>query len=345
MFIGVGSLMSRKILIIAPAWLGDMIMTHSLVQVLKERFADARFDVLAPESTLTITELMPEFTRRILMPDVHGQFSLRKRWQLARNLKKENYDLAYVLPNTWKSALVPFMARIPCRIGWFGESRYGLLTRYLKGPERYPQMVQRYVALGFLEGDFKTDSHFPFPKIEIPLDLRDQTVQKFSLNLERPNVLLSPGAAFGPAKRWPMEYFIDVARYFINQGVDVWVIGGPQEVDLISPLAGAVPEIKNFVGKTTLLEMGALIDLSHKVLSNDSGPMHIAAALNKPMIAIFGSSSSQFTPPLSVNARVLERLDLDCRPCFQRECPLIHFHCLKWIKPAQVIEALENIRR
>ena len=336
--------MSRKILIVAPAWLGDMIMAHSLVQVLKERFADARFDVLAPKSTLTITELMPEFTRRILMPDTHGQFSLKKRWQLGRELKKENYDLAYVLPNTWKAALVPLMARIPCRVGWFGESRYGLLTRYLKGPERYPKMVQRYVALGFLEGDFKTDSEFPLPKMTIPSALRDQTVQKFNLNLARPNILLSLGAAFGPAKRWPIEYFIEVAQYFVNKGVDVWVIGGPQEVELAQSLEKEVPGIKNFAGKTTLLEMAALIDLSAKVLSNDSGPMHVAAALNKPMIAIFGSSSALFTPPLSKSAQVLERLDLDCRPCFQRECPLKHLHCLKWITPAQVLEALENIR-
>lgn len=335
--------MSRKILIVAPAWLGDMIMAHSLVQVLKERFADARFDVLAPKSTLTITELMPEFTRRILMPDTHGQFSLKNRWQLARELKKENYDLAYVLPNTWKSALVPFMARIPCRIGWFGESRYGLLTRYLKVPQRYPRMVQRYVALGFLEGDFKTDSTYPLPKIVIPQALRDATVQKFNLDLARLSVLLSPGAAFGPAKRWPIEYFIEVAQHFINKGVDVWVIGGPDEVALAQLLEAAVPAIKNFVGKTTLLEMAALLDLSHKVLSNDSGPMHVAAALNKPMVAVFGSSSNVFTPPLSTNAKVLERLDVACRPCFQRECPLQHLHCLKWITPGQVIEVLENM--
>lgn len=335
--------MSRKILIVAPAWLGDVVMAHSLVQVLKTRFPEAQFDVLAPKSTLTITELMPEFTRRILMPDTHGQFSFKKRWLLARSLKQENYDLAYVLPNTWKSALVPFLARIPCRIGWLGESRYGLLTRYLKAPERFPKMVQRYVALGFLEGDFKQDSAFPLPKMTIPPALRESVLNKFNLSENEARVLLSPGAAFGPAKRWPIEYFKEVAQHFIKKGVAVWVIGGPQEAELAQYLETHVPEINNFVGKTSLLEMAALIDLSTKVLTNDSGPMHVAAALAKPMVAIFGSSSTTFTPPLSANAQILERLDLDCRPCFQRECPLIHLHCLRWIKPEQAIMALEQL--
>lgn len=335
--------MSRKILIVAPAWLGDVIMAHSLVQVLKERFPDAQFDVLAPKSTLSITELMPEFTQRILMSDTHGQFSLKRRWALARELKKEKYDLAYILPNTWKSALVPFMARIPCRIGWFGESRYGLLTRYLKNPERFPKMVQRYVALGFLEGDFKKHEGFPLPKISIPAALRQSVIEKFKLDLQRPRLLLSPGAAFGPSKCWPIEYFTEVALNFIAKGVDVWVIGGPEEVDLGEYLVAQVKGIHNFVGRTSLLEMAALLDLADKVLTNDSGPMHVAAALNKPLVAIFGSSSTEFTPPLSSRAQVLERFDLDCRPCFQRECPLIHLHCLRWIKPEQVVRALEGL--
>jgi heptosyltransferase II len=334
--------MSRKILIVAPAWLGDAIMAHSLVQVLKQRFPTAEVDVLAPQSTLSITELMPEFSRRILMPDTHGQFSLRRRWAIARKLKKHQYDLAYILPNTWKSALIPWMARIPCRIGWIGESRYGLLTRYLKDPERYPKMVQRYVALGFLEGDFKKHEDFALPKMSIPEKLRTETLQKFNLDLTRPRLLLSPGAAFGPSKRWPIEYFKEVALLALKKEMQVWVIGGTAEMNLGQYLTQA-PGIQDFTGKTDLLEMATLIDLADKVLTNDSGPMHVAAALNKPMVALFGSSSTQFTPPLSKYVQVLERFDLDCRPCFQRECPLIHLHCLRWIKPEQAWMALEEL--
>lgn len=334
--------MSRKILIVAPAWLGDAIMAHTLVQVLKQRYPDAHVDVLAPKSTLQITELMPEFSKRILMPDGHGDFSLLTRWKLARELKKEAYDLAYILPNTWKSALVPFLARIPCRIGWFGECRYGLLTRYLKEPERYRRMVQRYAALGFLEGDFKADGVYPFPKLMIPAALRQATIDKLGLKLDRSRLLLSPGAAFGPAKRWPVDYFKQVAEHFVKAGMDVWVIGGPQEAELGRSLE-AISGVSNFCGKTSLLEMAALIDLSDKVLTNDSGPMHVAAALDKPMLAVFGSSSTEFTPPLSDKARVVERFDLECRPCFQRECPLIHLNCLKGIEPLQVIQMLEKM--
>lgn len=334
--------MSRKILIVAPAWLGDAIMAHSLVQILKNRYPDAHMDVLAPKSTLMITELMPEFSRRILMPDGHGDFSLFARFKLARELKREAYDLVYVLPNTWKSALVPFLARIPCRVGWLGEKRYGLLTRYLKEPARYRRMVQRYAALGFLEGDFKQDGTYPFPKMSIPQDLRISTIAKFNLNFDRPRLLLSPGAAFGPAKRWPIEYFKTVARHFIQKGVDVWVIGGPQEA-AFGEVLEEVPGVVNFCGKTTLLEMAALIDLSDRVLTNDSGPMHVAAALNKPMVAIFGSSSTEFTPPLSERAKIIERFDLECRPCFQRVCPLIHLNCLKGITSEQVIKALDAL--
>lgn len=335
--------MSRKILIIAPAWLGDAIMAHSLMQVLKQRFPDAQVDVLAPQSTLTITELMPEFSKRILMPDTHGQFSLKRRWQIARALKKEKYDLAYILPNTWKAALIPFLARIPCRIGWLGESRYGLLTRYLKNPQRYPKMVQRYVALGFLEGDFKKYEDFGLPKMSVPESLRAATIQKFNLDLSAPKLVLSPGAAYGPSKRWPIEYFKEVALLALKKGVQVWVIGGMAEIPLGQYLETDAPGVQNFTGKTNLLEMAALIDLTDKVLTNDSGPMHVAAALNKPMVAIFGSSSTQFTPPLSKYVQVLERFDLDCRPCFQRDCPLVHLHCLRWIKPEQAWMALEEL--
>ncbi len=335
--------MSRKILIVAPAWLGDMIMAHSLVQVLKERFVDARIDVLAPKSTLLITELMAEFTQRILMPDTHGEFSLKNRWRLARQLKKENYDLVYILPNTWKAALVPFMARIPCRVGWLGEARYGLLTRYLKEPECFPKMVQRYVALGFLAGDYKNNMQYPVPKIKIPEDLRKRTLKKFNIALVQPCVLLSPGAAFGPAKRWPVEYFKEVAQYFIKRNYAVWIVGGAAEDNVAQYIQSHVPEVNNFVGKTDILEMAVLIDLADKILTNDSGPMHVAAALDKPLVAIFGASSAEFTPPLSAHAQVLERLDLECRPCFQRECPLIHLNCLRGIKPEAVIAALEKL--
>ena len=331
-----------KILIVAPAWLGDMIMAHSLIQVLHRQNPATQIDILAPKSTLIITELMPEFTERILMPEGHGEFSLKKRWQLSRFIKSKQYDGVYVLANTWKSALVPFLADIPKRIGWLGESRYGLLNQYLKNPKRLVKMVERYVALAAPQENFTSNDAYPMPKLVIPKALQAQVLSKFNLTLAKPRLLLSPGAAFGPAKRWPIQYFKAVAEYFSQRHVDVWVIGGAQELELAAYIKQSVPKVYNFSGKTTLLEMAALIDLATVVLTNDSGPMHVAAALDKPMLAIFGSSSKDFTPPLSTNAEVLERGDLACRPCFQRECPLQHLNCLNEIKPEVVIEALQR---
>ena len=332
----------EKILLVAPAWLGDMIMAHSLLQVLRTQDPEIQIDVLAPKSTLPITELMPEFSERILMPEGHGEFSLIKRWRLAQLLKAKHYTRAYILANTWKSALVPFLARIPKRIGWLGEARYGLLTHYLKHPERFPKMVERYVALAYPKAKFNPGAAVSAPSLTIPRALHRKTLAKFSLNLQRPRLLLSPGAAFGPAKRWPLEYFQEVAAYFTRNKVEVLIIGGPGEVELAATIAAAVPQVHNFVGHTTLLEMAALIAMADVVLANDSGPMHVAAALAKPMVAIFGSSSTIFTPPLSPKALVLERLNLPCRPCFQRECPLKHLNCLKDISPAEVIAALKQ---
>lgn len=331
-----------KILIVAPAWLGDMVMSHSLVQVLKGQHPEAEFAVLAPKSTLLISELMPEFKTRFVLEDGHKQFSLKRRWQLAREIRTHRYDVAYVLPNTLKSAVIPFLAGIPKRIGWLGEKRYLLLNEIHKNPPKLPLMVERYVALAYPQGQFLAGDDFPCPRSHIPETLRQQTIEKFGIVFTKPILTLSPGAAFGPAKKWPAEYFAKVAQAKVEEGYEVWMIGAPNEKDAAAEVMQIETRVRNFVGETSLLEMAALLSFSHQVLTNDSGPMHIAASLDIPLVAIFGSSSPDFTPPLGEKVCILEKNDLSCRPCFQRTCRFGHYACLREITPEQVVAALED---
>jgi heptosyltransferase-2 len=334
--------MTKKILIVAPAWLGDMVMTHSLIQVIRQRHPEASLSVLAPQATLQISELMPEISERILMPDRHGQFNLKARWTLAMQLRKQKFALAYVLPNTWKSALIPFLAGIPQRVGALGEQRYIVLNDVRQGVKNLPLMVQRYVTLGYPRGQFSAEQEFPYPRLQVPEILREQVQNKLQLDLHKPVLVLSPGAAFGPAKRWPPAYFAAVAEAKLAEGFQVWVIGGPAEQALGDEILALVPEVCHFVGKTSLLEMAALLSMASQVLTNDSGPMHIAASLNVPVFAIFGSSSAGFTPPLGDKITIIEKQGLSCRPCFQRVCPLGHYACLKEITPEQVLERMKS---
>lgn len=336
----------KSILIIAPAWLGDMVMAHSLIQVLLARADHPTISILAPQSTLQITELMPELKNRFLMPDGHGQFGLKARFQVAKQLRAYHFDEAYVLPNTWKSALIPFLARIPKRIGWKGEHRYFLLNDLRYHVEQFPLMVERYVALGRHRSEIpplraSLTSPFPLPHLVVPDPLREATKTRFDLDLSRPILILSPGAAFGPAKRWPTEFFAKLATIKLDRGSQVWIIGGPKETPLAAEITAIEPRAQSFVGQTSLLEMAALLSYATEVLTNDSGPMHIAASLGVPTFAIFGSSSPGFTPPLGAKTHIIEKHGLSCRPCFQRECPLKHLACLKEISPEEVLAKMD----
>lgn len=322
-----------KILIIAPAWLGDMVMAHALIRVLREQHPTAHLAILAPKSTLPITELMPELDQRFLLEDGHKEFNLKHRWRLARQMRKQHFDVAYVLPNTLKSAVIPFLAGIPKRIGWKGESRYVLLSDLRKNVEALPLMVERYVALAYPADTFKAGDAFPYPKLQFchPRVGGNDTEKK---------LVISPSSAYGPAKRWPAEYFAAVAKAKIDEGWQVQMIGAPSDHEIAEAVLKKEPRIENCVGKTSLLEMAALISQSDQMLTNDSGPMHIAAALGVPVVAIFGSSSPGFTPPLGKKVCVIEKNDLPCKPCFQRTCPFGHYKCLREITPQHVLKAL-----
>jgi len=330
----------HKILVVGPSWVGDMVMAQSLFIALKNARPDCRIDVLAPSWTLSLLERMPEVTQAIAMPLPRGKFGLIERIKLGKSLRPEGYDQAILLPNSWKSAIPTFFADIPVRTGYIGEYRWGLLNDARKlDKKRLTMTVQRFVALG-LPKDAKLPPVCPTPALTISKDRQQAVIDKFKL-ISSPRILaLCPGAEYGPAKRWPTEYYAEVARHKIDQGWQVWLFGSEKDKADAAQINKAASDLcTDFTGRTSLAEAVDLMSLVNNVVTNDSGLMHVAAALDKKIIAIYGSSDPGFTPPLNDKAQVIS-LNLDCAPCFKRECPLGHTHCLTGITPDRVLQLI-----
>ncbi len=328
-----------KILIVAPSWVGDAVLAQPLFRRLRQRFPGLTLDVLAPSWVAALVERMAEVNQIVLSPLRHGEFNLAQRWKLGRSLANRGYDQAIVLPNSWKSALVPFFAGIPLRTGFTGEMRFGLLNdaRQLD-KKQFPLMVERFALLGEQRGA-KPEHPLAHPRLQVPAGRRENTLKRMGLDTQKSVAVFCPGAEYGPAKRWPAKYFAELAQRLENY--QVWLIGSPNDQPIgeeIRQLSGDIAI--NLCGKTGLAEAIDLLSCASLVVSNDSGLMHIAAALDKPMLALYGSSSPAFTPPLSNRAQVL-KLDLPCSPCFQRVCPLGHFNCMMQLTPDQVLTKIE----
>lgn len=335
-----------NILIIGPAWVGDMVMAQSLFKLLKQSDPLVQIDVIAPKPLLPLLERMPEIQETIISPLQHGKFEPWTYYTLGKTLRKKGYTQAIVLPNSWKSALIPFFAKIPIRTGWIGECRYGLLNdiRTLD-TKRYPKMVERFMALGLhknqLDPTFIKNLR---PQLTTTKETIDLTVQRHQLNLsDTPILALCPGAAFGPSKCWPEKYFAEIANIYLNQNGQVWLFGSKND-EKTSQLIQSLTHNRctDLTGKTTLSEAIDLLSLANLVIANDSGLMHIAAALNRPVVAIYGATTEKFAPPLSEQAKTVS-IDLDCRPCFKRECPLKHHRCMIDLKPEYVLKAMEQV--
>jgi heptosyltransferase II len=330
-----------KVLVVGPSWVGDMVMAQSLFITLKQAEPECRIDVLAPAWTFSLLDRMPEVTQAIAMPLTHGQFGLMDRVKLGRQLRSEAYGQAIVLPNSWKSALAPFFADIPVRTGYVGECRWGLLNDARKLNKNLLTMtVQRFVALG-LPQDAPSPPVCPVPNIAITEDRQQAVAKKFELTPTRNILALCPGAEYGPAKRWPAAYFAEIARHKIEQGWQVWLLGSDKDKEAAQVINKDTDNrCVDFTGRTSLAEAVDLMSLVNTVISNDSGLMHLAAALDKKIIAIYGSSDPGFTPPLNQQANIIS-LNLECAPCFKRECPLGHTRCLVDITPEQVLHMLD----
>jgi heptosyltransferase-2 len=323
-----------------------MVMAQTLFQCLKQRHSECEIDVLAPEWSRPILERMPEVRAALSFPLGHGALELATRRRIGRSLKGQ-YDQAILLPNSLKSALVPFFAGIAKRTGWRGEFRYGLLNdvRTLD-KARYPLMIERFMALAFDRG---ADLPTPYPRPSLRIDplSRDAALAKFGLSLDRPVLALCPGAEFGESKRWPAEYYAEVAEMRIRQGWQVWLFGSKKDFPVGESIRerlipGLREEASNLSGDTSLAEAIDLMSCADAVVSNDSGLMHVAAALNRPLVAVYGSTSPGFTPPLADQVEIV-RLGLECSPCFERTCRFGHYDCMRQLEPAPVLEALQRV--
>lgn len=322
-----------KILIIAPAWVGDMVLTHSLVRVLKHKHPQAQIDIAAPAWTLPLASRMPEVNASIELPFSHGKLALSARYQLAKQLRRVGYDQALVLPNSWKSALVPWLAHIPLRTGYSGELRLGLLNDRRTLNKNTSRTVDRFVSLGLAPQE--SLPNIPLPQLVVDTTVAKRLQQQLGLRVGKV-LALCPGAEYGESKRWPIPYYAQVANVALNAGWQVWLLGSAKDSVITAQIKCLATDSIDLAGKTRLLEVVDLMSLANAVVSNDSGLMHIAAALGKYLVAIFGASTPQQTPPMSTQA-IVEYLALSCSPCFARQCPLQHHACLTQIKPEQVL--------
>ena len=328
------------ILVVGPAWVGDMVMAQSVFIDLRARYGDVAIDVLAPPWTLPLLRFMPEVRAGLPQTVGRGRLGLKERWQQARALRGNGYRRAILLPNSFKSALAPLWAGVPVRTGYRREARGLLLTDGRRSdPKRHPSTVERFVALA--RPTSAASEAVPRPRLQVGDEVVTEALAAVGLaRPDRPVLALCPGAEYGPAKRWPSAYFAEVARAGRAGGADVWLFGSAADRPVSEAIADAVPEVIDLAGRTSLAEAVALLGLADRVVTNDSGLMHVAAALDRRLVALFGSSSPVMTPPLSDKATVLS-LGLSCSPCFQRTCPLGHLDCLNTLTPDRVLAVLE----
>jgi heptosyltransferase II len=322
-----------RILIVTPNWIGDALMAQPLLARLKERQPAASIDALAPPWVAPVVRRMPQIDEVLSAPFGHGALQLRERWRAARSLRARRYDRAIVLPNTWKAALAPCFAGIPARSGYVGESRYGLLNRLYRPRGKREPMALHYARLAEPPG---TEPAQPLPEPHLVVDPAAASATARRFGLAGRYAVFCPGAEYGPAKRWPAQHFAALAAHL---RLPVALLGSGNDRPVCERVgAGAL----NLAGRTTLDEAIELIAAAALVVSNDSGLMHVAAALGRPQVALFGSSSPEHTPPRSAGARVLW-LRLECSPCFERECPLGHLRCLRDIRVEQVVREIEAL--
>jgi heptosyltransferase II len=326
---------SEKILVIGPSWVGDMVMSQVAYKLLRQRWPNCEIDVLAPPAALPIVGRMAEVNRGIRFDMAHGEIGIGKRFAFGESLKKNQYTRAIVLPNSLKSSLVPFAAEIPIRTAFRGEYRYFLINDMrLMSKRRLPKMIDRFAVLATKTG--LIPEQMPYPELIVDQENLQRLRGELDLDTSKPVLGLCPGAEFGDAKKWPESHFAALARRAIDQGSQVWIFGGPNDEvtgNIIQEQVGA--GCSNLAGKTTLVDAIDLLSVCRQVVSNDSGLMHIAAAVGVHTSVVYGSTSPEFTPPLTESLDIIS-LNLDCSPCFKRDCPLGHKNCLNQLGADQV---------
>ena len=343
----------QSILIIAPNWIGDAVSTQPLLANLKVLYPNSKIDILASNWVAPVYRACSEVHEVIEAKFEHKKLQWNLRKQLAKVIEAKNYQACFVLPNSFKSALIPWLANIPFRIGYRGELRFGLINLALNNPSKVnrPPMVEHYLALSqLLKDDESISLDRLAPKLNVSGAAKQQVEQKLQgANINSDSIYaICPGAEYGPSKRWPTEYFAVLAQQLIKQNSNnqIILLGSKSDHSLAQEITSQgqqASNIHNWCGNTSLDEAIALIGMSKAVVSNDSGLMHIAAALQIPQVAIFGSSDPAHTPPLSDRAKIIW-LNMSCSPCHKRVCPLGHLRCLKDILPEQVLTTLNTLK-
>ncbi len=335
-----------KILIVGPSWVGDAVMAQTLFKLIKEKNNNTVIDVLAPSWALSVFKRMKEINQIIEMPFGHGEIRLKERRSFGLGLKVNKYDQAIVLPNSLKSSLIPFFADIPIRTGWRGELRYFFLNDIRKLVKKdYPRMIDRFCALGVKKGE-------ELPEIKSPSLITDKSnlskiIKLNSIYEDKKILTICPGAEFGPAKRWPSNYFAEVAAYYLKKNWNVLVFGSHNDEIIGNNIEKGINKrlsggLYNLIGKTSLIDAIDLLSHCKKVVTNDTGLMHISAAVNTPLVAVYGPSSPQFTPPLIHNHVVLRKSEGFEKVREGSEEQGYH-ESLMAIKPSEVLEGLERL--
>ncbi len=332
----------KRILIVGPSWVGDLVMAQALIQTLHAKLNHPLIDMTAPPWCAELLSRMPGLRGTFSLPFAHGEWQFFQRYQWGKRLRGQ-YDQAIVLPKSWKAAVIPWSARIPQRTGHFGECRWGLINDIR--PIRQPKTIQQFMALGFAK-DQMVDA-ICVPQITADAAHADALIERLHLSNGQPIIGLCVGAEYGPAKRWPSSHFATLIQQLVAAEYRVWLFGSAKDVPMAAAIQQTLPtavaaECHDLVGKTRLIDAVDLLSVCAAVVSNDSGLMHLAAALGRPTIGLFGSSSEHKTPPVGPHVCCLS-VDLPCRPCFQRNCRLGHLKCLHDLSPAQVFLSLRYL--
>jgi len=341
------------ILIVPYMWIGDFVRCHSVVKLIRRRFPARPIDVLTTPMVSPLIDYMPGVRKGIVADLPRRRLALRQQHELADRLRQEGYGQALVMPRTWKSALVPYLAGIPCRTGFVGEGRFGVLNDLRWGERKLPRMIDRCAALALPKGE-PAPAEWPLPELVVPQ--AELAAWRGGLGLEAGggvDIALAPGAV-GPAKRWPASFYGGLARQLASEVHRVWILGGPLERTLAAEIAApSLPSparaggsgggsIRDLTGpdlRTAILALAA----AHVAVSNDSGLMHVAAALGTPTVGIFGPTSPSLWAPLNPLAAVVEtRSELACRPCHKPVCRLRHHRCMRDITVEQVLAATQS---
>ncbi|MBC8302012.1 MAG: lipopolysaccharide heptosyltransferase II [Pelagibacterales bacterium] len=326
---------NEKFLVIAPSWIGDLVISQSFLKQLKLFYPKALIDVIARKELFPILNFMPEVNNLYNLDIKHGSLGLIKRYKLAKKIALNSYTKAFVLTNSFKSAIIPWLAGIPVRVGYLGELRYGLINKTYHLKKHQISMADRYYKL--IDSTYHDNLR---PELLVNEKEKKIVNKKFNIDGSKKNIFLCPDAEYGEAKRWPTKKWIELALEFKKQNYQTYFLGKDLRFNdsLNQVIKNNDKSIVSLISKTNIEEAAYLLASSDLVITNDSGLMHVASSVNAELIAIYGSSSPEYTPPLSKpeKHRIIYK-NIECSPCFKKICPLGHFNCMHTISINEVI--------